>query len=512
MLCCCELPINDAASKLVEKEVSDMLEKDDGVETSELEQYRICAACIGEEFLKAKVQSDGESAGCFYCRNEQKTISIGELADAFESVFEDHFCRTPDEPSGLEYTMMNDPESHYEWERVGERVTDVIVSTAEIEETPAEHVRLVLDERHYDIEDAKMGQESPFDSEAHYEEKGPEDHELLSNWSYFQKSLKTEARLFNREAQGILDSIFEGLTEHTTREGNPVIVDAGPGQPIAQFFRARVFQSGDKLEAALMRPDKEIGPPPSFAAIAGRMNARGISVFYGATDPVVALAEVRPPVGSRVAVARFELIRPVRLLDVEALRSIYVTGSFFDRSYIRRLEKARFLGRLSDRIIMPVMPEDEASDYLVTQAIADYLANRTEPAIDGLIYRSIQNGDGGLNVALFYKSSRVEMLNIPEGTEIKASLDSWTDEGLETDYHVWEETPPEKPKENESENDLSFPALHFAQMQNPDDDLRVRTLRLDVTTLQVHHVNSVTFGTVPFTVPRRRSAKREHKF
>jgi RES domain len=48
------------------------------------------------------------------------------------------------------------------------------------------------------------------------------------------------------------------------------------------------------------------------------MNAQGIAVFYGATDPLVALADVRPPVGSTVAVGRFELIRPVRLLDVEA--------------------------------------------------------------------------------------------------------------------------------------------------------------------------------------------------
>jgi len=49
------------------------------------------------------------------------------------------------------------------------------------------------------------------------------------------------------------------------------------------------------------------------------MNARGVSVFYGAIDPRVALAEVRPPVGSRVAVARFEIIRPLRLLDLNAL-------------------------------------------------------------------------------------------------------------------------------------------------------------------------------------------------
>ena len=55
-----------------------------------------------------------------------------------------------------------------------------------------------------------------------------------------------------------------------------------------------------------------------MAAAAGRMNARGISVFYGANDPLVALSEVRPPVGARVAIARFEIIRPIKLLDLTA--------------------------------------------------------------------------------------------------------------------------------------------------------------------------------------------------
>jgi hypothetical protein len=77
-----------------------------------------------------------------------------------------------------------------------------------------------------------------------------------------------------------------------------------------------------------MRPDRHLGSPPSGAAAAGRMNARGISVFYGANDPRVALAEVRPPVGSRVAVARFEIIRPLRLLDLTALSDATVEVRF----------------------------------------------------------------------------------------------------------------------------------------------------------------------------------------
>jgi hypothetical protein len=84
-------------------------------------------------------------------------------------------------------------------------------------------------------------------------------------------------------------------------------------------------------------------------------------------------------VGSRVVLGRFGLIRPLQLLDVEALRSIFVIGSLYDPTFVPRLEKARFLQGLSRRITVPVMPDDEPFEYLVTQAIADYLANRKVP-------------------------------------------------------------------------------------------------------------------------------------
>ena len=64
------------------------------------------------------------------------------------------------------------------------------------------------------------------------------------------------------------------------------------------------------------------------------MNARGISVFYGAVDIKTALSEVRPPVGSRVAVAQFEIIRPIKLLDVRVLEEVSVAGSDLSAAFV----------------------------------------------------------------------------------------------------------------------------------------------------------------------------------
>lgn len=492
---------------MLEREIPTSMDHDD-IDEDELADRAICSDCIGEQYLKTKMEQDGIEGKCNYCGKSGKTISIKELAHWVDKAIDDHFQRTSDQPDIYEYAALRDKESDYIWLRHGEPVTDVISEMAHIDDEPAEHIRQILDDYYYDIDEAAMGEENPYDPEAHYEEKDGNDYELRNGWTYFQKSLKTETRLFNREAEKVLASIFEGMNEHLTDEFNPVIVDVGRDCHIEHFYRARVFQSSEELEKALCRPDLEIGPPPFSSATAGRMNARGISVFYGATEPGVALAEVRPPVGSRVVVARFTIVEALRLLDVEALRSIYVEGSLFDSSHIRRLEKAKFLRRLSDHITMPVMPEDESADYLVTQAIADYLASMEEPKLDGIIYRSIQNGGQGRNVALFHKSSRVEALSIPEGMDISALLVRSSDEGPQGDYLVLEEVPDEHSKKGKDYNDF------FSSMEPPlfadehyDDDLRSPTLRVDLDTVVVHHIRRINVDSRPF--PVRRSHKRK---
>jgi len=68
------------------------------------------------------------------------------------------------------------------------------------------------------------------------------------------------------------------------RGGRPVVVTAGPDTTLDLIWRGRVFQADKPLLQALERPDHHLGPPPPEAASAGRMNARGISLFYGATS------------------------------------------------------------------------------------------------------------------------------------------------------------------------------------------------------------------------------------
>lgn len=480
----------------------------DGIE--ETKANRVCFQCVGEEYLATKVRTEGAQGKCDYCGDLSASFSIAEMAKLIKEAFASHYVRTSDQPNNMEYSMLRDRESDYEWNRDGEQVVYAIMNAADIPEPAARDIQSVLEDEYSDFEADKIGEETEFSSGSHYTQRGPDPSQWMIEWRTFDESLRSEARFFSKSAEKHLASIFDQFESLETADGQPIILNAGPNTNLRELFRARVFQDDRSLEAALERPDRHLGPPPSRLANAGRMNARGISVFYGANSAAIALAEVRPPVGSRVAVARFEIIRPVRLLDLTALDGVITRGSIFDAGYAGQLERSAFLRTLSQRLARPVMPDDEAFAYLATQAVADYLSTDSEKRLDGIIYPSVQAGGSACNVVLFYKSARVKALAIPKGTEISASLFS-DDEDEMLKYFVIERAPREQPEQNELNNLFSTfalsPILNFEQK-----DSREQTLQIDANTLYVHHINAVEIKSSAFSVMRHRWEKHDDAF
>ena len=475
---------------------------------------KICHNCVREAFLSKLIENVGSIDTCSYCEDdEEPCITVEDLADHVEGAFDRHYYRTSDQPDMYESMLLRDKEMAYEWDRHGEPVLYAIADAASIDEGAARDVLDILEHRHSDIEMAQMGEECEFDSDSHYEWKSPKDHEFAFEWQGIERSLKSQSRFFNQAAEAFLARLFANLDGRVTSDGRPVVVTAGPETQHQSFFRARVFHSSDELDEAMMRPDLHLGPPPSRFARAGRMNANGISMFYGASDKGVALAEVRPPVGSRALVGEFQLTRPVRLLDVTALQSVYVDGSIFDPNYLEQMSLAKFMARLSDRIMMPVMPDDEPTEYLITQMIADYLARRPEPGLDGILFPSVQCPGEHRNVVLFHHASRVQALEFPENTELSAHQMTSTEDGPEPDYHVWEEVPPAPETDVEPDDGLGLFAMLKPSVQyDPNEEVRDVTLRVNTDAITAHHVRAVAFETDDFDVHRRRIEKREWKF
>ena len=129
-------------------------------EYAEISARQLCATCIGETFLRGEVEQLGRADRCDYCDNTAPACSIGEMADYIDTAFEQHYRRTPFAPSSIEDAMMGD------WFRDGDPSVYAIAAAAEINEAPADDIRRVLEERHYDHEMAKMGEENPFEWDA----------------------------------------------------------------------------------------------------------------------------------------------------------------------------------------------------------------------------------------------------------------------------------------------------------------------------------------------------------
>lgn len=477
-----------------------------------LSEKHLCARCIGDAYLRELIIKENNDQKCDYCGEIAAAVSIEELTGYVEAAFAKHFSRTANEPDSLQYAMIKDKESDYEWDRDGEPTIYAIMNAADIPEEAAGDIQKVLADEHSDFDAAAMGEECEFDSDAHYEEIMPGDDEWQEGWRLFERKIKTEARFFSRTAAAQLSELFDTIDEMKTRDGRPLIVGAGPNTQYSHLYRARPFQSDEQLERAMIRPDRELGAPPAHIASSGRMNARGISVFYGATSVKTALAEVRPPVGSQVAVARFDIIRPLELLDLTALSDVHETGSIFDPGYAYRLGRMMFLKKLCGRMARPVMPDDQESEYLPTQAVADYLATEGKVPLDGIVFPSVQINGAGLNVVLFHKAARCKEMDIPQGTEFTTRTYSLYEEGPEPDYSVIEEIPPkaEKVENIGSKGVFNLASIPWIDLNNVDD--REETLSIDADSLRVHDVKSIEINTENFHVRRCRWTKTDTPF
>ena len=337
----------------------------------------------------------------------------------------------------------------------------------------------------------------------------------------FRNEIRSRSRFFSTDAEEALAHIFGDLKTHKGFRNESVIREVSPSDESGHIWRARTTQSLKELKAILKAPARKIGPPPSRRAKGGRMNASGIPVFYGAMEEDTCVAELRAPVGSHVVLGRFELLRPVRLLDFDALMEIYVDASHFDPDYDIRLGRAAFLRSLASEICRPVMPQNETFEYLSSQAVAEYLANKLDPQLDGIIFQSSQT-KGGHNLVLFNHACGVAPDDLPEGTEVKVYVPRRHhqdgDEGDDDDGHieVFETVTRTRTAPPKNDNATPFAILTSLPVLDENDSEDEEsptwsnpTLRLDVKNLFVLDIRSVRYDYHCLKVFRHRRVKGE---
>ena len=420
----------------------------------------VCAECVDVRYLEAEITRLGVEGKCSYCGKESGVIRIGDFAEYVKKLFDDHVEEVAE---GAKVNGSRD-------------FIKVISEQTSLKPEPANDLKIVFD----DMKSRKHGNEGKpdrcFDKNTLYVYKNREELLKYNSWARLQECITEENRLFNGEAREILDDMLRGSLNLAISQGHAEIVRVVSNDSTQNLFRARVFRSDDDLEGAFGKPVQEFGPPPSSLAPDGRMNSRGVSVFYGATSRKCAIREVRPPVGSLVFVACFGFARDLRLIDATELKNI-IEASMFNPSYIDLSKKLSFLLSLSEQISAPVMRSDEPLDYLITQAVSDYLSEMSNPQIDGIMYESTQKrGSEAENVVLFHKSSRVEMHKDQIGMKVKSEV------GPEERvvYSLVEMTAEEK-------------VQYAKEVDTGASDERAAALHLDMRKSSVHRIESVKY-------------------
>lgn len=458
----------------------------------------ICSECIGNTYLQNQIEENNHEL-CNYCEETLPCMPLEELVCAVKNVLIQHYAITPSEPEPWLSAYMRDKEyDGDDWYREGMDLSDTI---GELVSFPKDLLFDVCSKLNIN-EIWEIPGFDECDDDPHFDMSINRDSNWEDKWHDLEQSIKNESRFFNREVERTLDEVFAGLDNLKTKTGKPVIVQAGPqSEHIKSLFRARVHSSVNSLEKTLVSPETELGPPPGSLASAGRMNPRGIAVFYGALELQTAITEVRPHVGSYVVVGKFDLIEQLRLVDLTALREVASDSTeLFDPKTYHLQQQTIFLELLSQKISKPIHPHEAEIEYITTQVIAEYLSQ----SFDGLVFSSAQKSDQQNNVVLFHASSRVKPIHAQANEEVKVHLyDSYTYDSTTMSPRVitWKDKPL-KSKDTLIENIGPF---HFDDDTHLDhfSDPRAHTLKLDKDNLFVTEIQGIEY--------EYHSAKVEHR-
>ncbi len=126
------------------------------------------------------------------------------------------------------------------------------------------------------------------------------------------------------------------------------------------------------------------------------------------------------------------------------------------------------------------MPDDQDLEYLATQAIADFLSTEYNPSLDGILFPSVQTGEGNDNVVLFHKSSRVEPLELAEGSQLESRSGMLYEEGWEWGYVVHERVPARRAPSNAEADDDWIPEGWESALFSETARAPIASLRVDM--------------------------------
>jgi hypothetical protein len=347
----------------------------------------ICSSCFADWKLKRLARSQGDRIACRACgRSGRMGFTFSKLGKLMEPIMRQHF-RIGD---GVKRFGEDDKEW---WEQEGDSLSIVVQCVmGQYFDFEDEIIAAIANANERTDDYWETGQ-----SYVPAPVQGSDYHQL---WETVVEELKHERRFFNDAAQGLYARLFDGVDEMITwddkAESVVFLLPAG-----TNIYRGRTCHSQSMLNAMFQDPFAQIGPPPVDVSRLGRMNAAGVVVLYAAMDERTGLAEMRPALGADTAAIKMSTTKPLRILDFARLEnSRNAKGiSYFQTDFDEQVQRWKFLTAIHSMISQPVVPGRE-EEYLITQAMAEYLAHVHHPTFDGIMFKSVQL-DGGMNIVIF---------------------------------------------------------------------------------------------------------------
>jgi hypothetical protein len=358
-------------------------------EMEDEEKMFVCQNCLGDSYLKKHVAELYSKRVCTACTETVcEAITPERIASIIRKYLPNHFSVDDGRYPGYELTLADVVKEAI-------KCSDPLVC-----EAVAEHLvnPNANEDDFYWQEQEYCVASSPFDCEEH------ERWYVVGIWDNIAHELTHGRRFFNDKAKNFFEFLISEALNAKSAE-NPEKLAVIKTLPTGScFYRARIINGAEEAKAFKEKPADALGAPPKELAANNRMSPAGIPLLYVSDEAETCIAEVRPSIGDSVLVGRFFSTAPLKLFDFTALSSQlnHSPLSLFDPIYQQRVEHRRLLGYLHDEIARPVRAND--TDYVVTQALAEFIRYDEKQAFDGIAFRSVQR-NGGVNFVLFDKST-----------------------------------------------------------------------------------------------------------
>lgn len=359
----------------------------------------VCGCHVGDAYLRRFVEDLledlGEDAGdCDFCDDEaRRGVPLQELVEVIEAALNSHFQRAADAGVPLD-------EGEWQWPTydTSDAIGDLEAGNA-VEDPLLQAILSCIED------DVWVPRGTPLRTAA---------ERLRDGWREFSAHVQHTSRYLLRPDSP--PSEFDWDPDYRPAEVLQAIGDVITDsfdliRPIAQgtpVYRARTYSE--------YRPNKpeELVSPPTDKAGQGRMNAAGITVFYGALDPDTAAAEVYDG-NDRAVIATMEPLRDLQVVDLTRIPDF----SVFDPDVpMKDFDEAVFLRGFVADIVQPIIRDGRVHyEYAPTQYVTEYLRWQLGHGcllIDGIVYPSARAS--GSNLVIFVTPTEcLDDDQMPEG-------------------------------------------------------------------------------------------------